>query len=79
MIFRLVLITMCFVVRKTTIADGPVLHVGALFEMSDNFYDKYVNFFDDVIEYAFEEIRNRTDILPDYSLKLIIKDTQVIF
>ena len=53
------------------------LCVGALLELSNHWYQKYVNFFIDIIEHVFEEVENRTDILPDYSLQLITKDTQV--
>ena len=54
------------------------LYVGALLELSDHWFSNYVNFFVNIWEYAFEEIENRTDILADYSLQLITKDTQVM-
>ena len=77
MFLRLVLIEIVFGFRNTAFADAHVLHVGALFEITDHFYDKYANFFDDVITNAFEEIRNRTNILLDYALNLVTKDTKV--
>ena len=62
---------------RMAVAEKNTLYVGALFELSNNWYQKYVNFFVDIIEYVFQELENRTDILADYSLKLITKDTQV--
>ena len=57
--------------------ERQVLHVGVLLEMTNHWYGEYVNFFVNIIEHVFEEVENRTDILADYSLKLITKDTQV--
>ena len=54
------------------------LYVGGLFELSGHWFADYVNFFVQIFEHAFEEIENRTDLLADYSLKLITKDTQVM-
>ena len=53
------------------------LYVGALVELTNNWYEDYVNFFVTMWEHVFEEIDNRTDILADYTLQLIIKDTEV--
>ena len=39
------------------------------------FLAKYFTFFSDILELAFKEIENRTDILPEYSLKLIPKES----
>ena len=60
-------------------ADKRTLQVGGLFELSNHWYAKYINFFVTILEHVFEEVDNRTDILADYSLKLITRDTQVIF
>ena len=59
-------------------SDNCVLHVGALFELSNHWYERWINYFVTIVEYAFAEVDNRTDILPDCSLKLIPKDTEVI-
>lgn len=61
----------------SVIAEKKTLYVGALLELSNHWYQKYVNFFGLILEHVFEEVDNRTDILPDYSLKLIKKDTEV--
>ena len=53
------------------------LYVGGLMEMSNNWYAKYCNSFIHILEYVFDQIENRTDILVDYSLTLLTKDTQV--
>lgn len=58
-------------------AEKTTLYVGALLELSNHWYQKYVNFFGIILEHVFEEVDNRTDILSDYSLKLIKKDTEV--
>ena len=55
-----------------------LLHVGALMEMTRFWYAKYETFFIDILEHTFGEIENRTDILTEYLLKLIPKDTKVI-
>lgn len=68
----------CFLLFSLVSAEKKILHVGALLELSNHWYEEYVNFFDNIIEHAFEKIENRTDILADYSLKLITKDTQVM-
>ena len=75
---KLFFIAVVFCRRNSAFPDTHTLHVGALFEITDHFYDEYVNFFDDVITNAFEETRNRTDMLSDYALNLITKDTKVI-
>ena len=73
----IVLLTWFLVLTKVATDKHP-LHVGALFELSNHWFANYVNFFVNIIEHAFEEIGNRSDILADYSLQLIAKDTQVI-
>ena len=66
------------VVTSNSLALGKHnLYVGGLLELSVNWYHKYVNSFRHIFEYAFEEVENRTDILSDYSIKMITKDTQV--
>ena len=57
--------------------EKTTLYIGALLELSNHWYESYVNFFINIIEYVFEEVENRTDILSEYSLKLVTKDTQV--
>lgn len=74
---RLLCILIFCVYLNGSHADGRTLYVGALFELSNHWYAKYINFFITILEHAFDEIDNRTDILADYSLKLITKDTQV--
>ena len=54
-----------------------LLHACVLLESSQHGMAKYFAFFTDVIEHTFKEIENRADILPEYSLALIPKDTQV--
>ena len=76
---QIIVILTLFVILTKITADRRTLHVGALFELSNHFFTKYVSFFVNIIEHVFEEIENRTDILADYSLKLITKDTQVMF
>ena len=68
-----------FVFVTNVVAEKRELYVGALLELSNHWYENYVNFFVDILEHVFEEVNNRTDILEDYSLKLITKDTEVIF
>ena len=58
-------------------SEECVLHVGALFELSNHWYAPWINYFVTIVEHAFAEIENRTDILPECSLKLTPKDTQV--
>ena len=53
------------------------LHVSVLLEATQHGLSKYFSFFTDILEHAFQKIQNRTDILPEYSLKLITEDTQV--
>ena len=53
------------------------LYVGALLELTNHWYAEYTSFFITILEHAFEEIEQRTDLLADYSLQLITKDTQV--
>lgn len=72
-----VVVMMCCVIIQMLVAEKSMLHVGALFELSNHWFARYITFFIEVIEHVFEEIENRTDILADYSLKLISKDTEV--
>ena len=75
-ILFLVLLTFGALCGREVDSKRP-LYVGALFELSDHWYASYVNFFINIVEYAFQQIENNTDILADYSLKLITKDTKV--
>ena len=74
---KIFFLLMLFVFSTNVSAEQKTLYVGALFELSDFWYAKYVNFFIDIIEYVFEQVQNNTEILADYSLKLITKDTKV--
>ena len=73
-------IFICFIIVQIHVAVGEKdsLHVCALVERTQHRYSKYYAFFIDILEHAFGEIVNWTDMLPEYSLKLIPKDTQVI-
>ena len=75
---RVILIVCGLSFVTCVLAEKQVLYVGALMELSNHWYENYINFFPTIIEHVFEEIENRTDILADYSLQLITKDTQVI-
>ena len=72
-----ILVFMILLTSARVLPEKTTLFIGALFELSNHWYQSYVNFFIDIIEYVFEEVENRTDILADYSLKLVTKDTQV--
>ena len=74
---RCFLLILC-ILSAEVCSEKHTLHVGALFELSNHWYAEYINFFVTILEHVFEEVENRTDILADYSLKLITKDTQVI-
>ena len=74
--YRLLVLIVLFTSARV-LPDKTELYLGALLELSNHWYQSYVNFFIDIIEYVFEEVENRTDILVDYSLKLVTKDTQV--
>lgn len=71
------LLIVFFVALSRVASNKTTLYVGALLELSNHWYQSYVNFFVTIIEHVFEEVENRTDILADYSLRLITKDTQV--
>ena len=68
---------MLLVIVQVSVEDKTSLHVGALLELSHNWFGRYFNFYIEILEHVLTEIENRTDILPDYSLKLISKDTKV--
>ena len=57
--------------------DKKKLHVGVLLELTDNWYVRYTNFFPDVFRYGFKGVDNRSDILSDYTIELVIRDTKV--
>ena len=73
-------IFLCFLVVQIhkSVGGKDTLHVSVLLETTHYFLSKYFTFFSDILEHAFKEIENRRDILPEYSLELIPKDTQVI-
>ena len=75
---RVILIVCGLSFVTCVLAEKQVLYVGALMELSNHWYENYIKFFPTIIKHVFEEIENRTDILADYSLQLITKDTQVI-
>ncbi|XP_060075051.1 gamma-aminobutyric acid type B receptor subunit 2-like [Ylistrum balloti] len=53
------------------------VYVGALFKGGSHWFAPYALALEKLFDLAFEEISNRTDILPDYELKLITKFTEV--
>ena len=53
------------------------LYVGVLSPMSDYWFGKYGPLFDLIFQTAFEEVANRTDLLTDYELRIVSKNTQV--
>ena len=57
--------------------DRIPLYVGGLFELTKHWWISYTNFFPSIVEFVFETVRERNDILPDYELVLVTKDTQV--
>lgn len=72
------LLTLCILIASTSVlAEKKALFVGALLELSNHWYEKYVNFFINIIDYVFQQVENRTDILADYTLRLVTKDTEV--
>ena len=63
---------------QVSVTDKTRLHAGALLELSGHrILERYQPMFIDMLEHVFNELVNRTDILPDYSLKLIPVDTEV--
>ena len=66
-----------FVCVRVFVQCKEPLYVGALVELTNNWYEDYVKFFVNIWEHVFEEIDIRTDILGEYSLQLIVKDTEV--
>ena len=66
-----------FCVIKIIASEKQTLYIGGLLELSNSWYAPYANFLTSIIEYVFEEVENRTDILTDYSLQLVAKDTEV--
>ena len=59
------------------VAENNLLRVSVLLEKTRHGMSTYFAFLSDITRYAFTEIENRTDILPEYSLELETKDTQV--
>ena len=57
--------------------EKELLQVSVLLEATQHGLSKYFALFPEILELVFEDVENRMDILPEYSLKLIPKDTQV--
>lgn len=53
------------------------LYVGGLFELTEHWWSRYTNLFPLVLQRAFDELKNRSDILQGYEIQLVSKDTQV--
>lgn len=68
------LLCICVLVKTQ---NRTTLHVGVLLELTDHWYSPYVGYYDDVLEYAFREIEEREDILPEFAFKMAVKDTKV--
>ena len=77
MIITCVYIWLIFIQTHEVIKAKETLNVCVLLEETQFRYSKYYAFFTDIIEHVFGMIDNRKDLLEDYSLKLISKDTQV--
>lgn len=58
-------------------AEKKPLYVGVLMEQSRNWYTSYTSCFPDMFEYVFQQILNTTDVLSDYEIKQVVRDTQV--
>ena len=64
-------------IKQTSRQGGNVLYLGALAPKTNHHWARYARSLVIMIERALEEINNRTDILPDYQLKLLAYDTEV--
>lgn len=53
------------------------LYIGCLLAQSTHWWHNYAMFFPCLWESVFEEVSNRSDILPGYELRLVCKDTEV--
>lgn len=55
------------------------IDIGGLFQLSDTHVDwwTYSQSFPVIIDAAFDEINNNPSILPDHTLRLVSRDTQV--
>lgn len=63
---------------QITGSEKMPLYIGYLQELTElpDWYDK-VKFFPRVVDYTLNIIQNRTDILPNYEIKTILKDVKV--
>ncbi|KAL5006196.1 hypothetical protein ScPMuIL_015002 [Solemya velum] len=52
------------------------LYIGCLLAQSTHWWHNYAMFFPCLWESVFEEVSNRSDILPGYELRLVCKDTE---
>lgn len=57
--------------------DKKTLYVGVLLEKSNHWFGSYANFFPTIFECALQAVQNTSDILSEYEIKLIVRDTQV--
>ena len=74
---KILFLLVCILVLRDVATEKKSLFVGALFELSNHWYERYVNFFISIVEHVFDAVENRTNLLADYSLKLTTKDTEV--
>lgn len=58
-------------------SNVTTLHVGVLLEITRYWGSGQTRTFDDVFEYAFDQINQRSDILPGFKFKLHVRDTYV--
>ena len=63
--------------RSEVNAERTPLYVGGLFELTEHWWYKYTNLFPLVLERAFGDIRNSSNVLQDYEIRLVSKDTKV--
>ncbi|XP_033752566.1 gamma-aminobutyric acid type B receptor subunit 2-like [Pecten maximus] len=66
----------CLLLLGWTTANKSPLYIGALFRAGSTWYAPYSYALKQMFDLAFEEISDRTDILQDYELKLIVKETE---
>lgn len=71
------LIILCFVFASAHSEKIP-LHIAALQEWSNTpFFYKFPIYFQQVIDYGLKEINNHSEILVDYDLQFVYRDTKV--
>lgn len=74
--FQIICLTLILTQGAVGGARTP-LYVGALFEFSEHWFKDYTPFFPKIIDRALEDIRNKSDVLQDYDLTIIYRDTKV--